>query len=299
MDRTEQLIQLYELEEGRMTSEQKIEIMGELQNAPQEQRPQEVLSELGEDLVKQLGREADYALSEGNRNLIGALLRARNLIKDERLPKWVQDRLRPKKIALQRELDGQSKASARSFIRRVEALLDAAEQNAANESLPAEKGLAAVRDQLGAAEHLLNGEIKPHLWHVGLKAVGQEMSPKMTAQQIIDGLKARADAVSKLIPQLKHRIQYEREHALEIAMERRLHEQQLQREAKERERQRAIDVLLRRCPRAREAVSRFFESLRLGDLNDAWLARNIVRRIDGGVPPFMEEAYERAAGASA
>ena len=253
--------------------------------------------ELGNHLVKELREIAEHAIRERDpRYKIPALCRFRDLLKNEGLPSRVRKALEQKLAQIYAVLNKNSKEAAELLVYRINEILEAAEANVQNENLSIALRLNSASSAPARVCKLLS-DIKPHVQYVGLPAVARKK--KTTVEAILEGFQSRAEALRALIPGLERAVVYEKENAAAIAeMRARLVQEvrkQQEREEREAARQQALAGLQRRCPAANATVSQFYESLKTGNLGEAWACLGRIRGQDGGIPKIMQEDYSRAA----
>jgi hypothetical protein len=257
---------------------------------------QEMISNLGGQLIACLKRSAEQVLQNNTRDKIPSLIRVRDLIKANLLPSWVKKELQPQLSAIYRELKKGSVDKAISLLLYVNELLESAEANARNEELPAQRRLSSVGESVFRVTEWLD-RMPRHVRYVGLPVIAKEKG--MTVEAMVEAIQVRVQTLRGLIPELEERAEYEREHAEEIAAEKRAKWERERQEAlrmeEESVREQTLEAMKRRCPKAAESARQFYHNLEMGNLDGAWSCLNQVQRLDGGIPKIIQDDYGKAA----
>lgn len=262
-------------------------------------------------LAQNLKEMAEWALDmTGACNKVPELVRARDLLRDlledRRLPQHIRRKLQPILSRIYTVLNRRSRDKAQELLQHIAYLLESAEEDATDPRLPADIKLRSTRWRLNEAEDLLEFdpiEVPRHVLYVGLPAVARES--KITVDKLVADLKTRAKAIRVMIPELETAVQYEVDHAVEIA-DKKQAEMELARQRREEEdrlrqqemlkntRERELAAMARRCPEAAKAAQQFYHNLSLGNLGAAKANLNQIQRLDGGLPVQLQTDYAKA-----
>jgi len=252
---------------------------------------------------------AELALARQNHR-VPELVRARDLLrdllKDRQLPQHTRRKLQSSLSEIYNVLNRMSKDKAQALLQLIASLLESAEEDDTDPRLPADIKLRCTRYHLDEAENLLEldpTEVPKHVLYVGLPAVAKES--KITVDELVAGLKTRAQAIRAMIPELEAAVQYEvdrvteiaakKQAEMELARQQREEEERLRhQEALEKAREHELAVIARRCPEAGEAARRFYNNLSLGNLGAAKANLNRIQHLDGGLPVRLQTDYSEA-----
>jgi len=281
------------LAENELTCQEKKELAG-------------MESKLADQLARELKKSADWALKTLSGDRVGQLIRLKKYLTDKRIPNWLKRRLQAEFGRVFDALNANSLKMARYFVERTETLLAEAGANVNNTDFSALQRLDIMFGQTRELENLI-AKMPLHVKHA-FSTVATEMG--VTVDALLDSFKARALAINSFVPALQKRAAYELLHADEIAREKRaeaarqyqeeqtraiLAAQKRDEKALKVRREKEIAALIVRCPKAKQFAERFYLNLEQGNLDAAWDARNQIRRLDNGVPPIMNEDYQKAA----
>lgn len=306
-DLNEVVIDVDEAVNGWGETEHDIELFAELWRMkettrfPKDQwhRLQGLIQQLGNYLLDDLSKQADWALNQTNsRDRISGLVRVRDQMKNPNLPRWLKNKLQDKLDQVYVALNDNSKREADALVYRTTVLLDTAEKNLFDERLPAEFKLRELQSVLAHINRMLT-DLRPHIVFVGLPAVAEALNLGKTADDVLAMIQLRVEVLESRIPELEAAVKYEDDHAQEIAAAK---QQRLEQERKEAEQQRlqaARDQMLaaikRRSNDAFNAAEQFYRNLSLGNVGAAWQNMQKVQRLDGGITPMMQRDYGNAA----
>jgi hypothetical protein len=178
-----------------------------------------------------------------------------------------------------------------------ESLLSSAENDLTyvNELLDKGEELRVADANLCGAKNVMQ-RIKesPHLWHVGLPRVAKKRNVSVDALYncVMRRIEASEIILRNLVSRVEEERRQEREREYERALQLTAEEERLRREEQIEQ---AVQVIERRNKPAGRAARQFLENVKLKNAGAAWACLEEVRRHDGGVPPVLQQKYQRLA----